>query len=73
MSVKMNGNMTNITDNCKIDLHGNVIAGPDMVLDFALQIAHGGFHHKKWLIKAALNYMEDRDLNHENEGVPACP
>lgn len=55
------------------DKHGNLIEGSDHVLHFVLMILHGGFHHKKWLIKAAINYIEGKDLHDNNEDTPACP
>ncbi len=57
----------------KEDDKGNPIYHNDIVLDFVLKVAHGGFHHKKWLIKAALNYIEDLPLNHNNEDTPNFP
>ena len=45
----------------------------DHVLAFALLITHGGFYHKKWLIKAAYNYIEGKDIHDNNEDTPNCP
>lgn len=55
------------------DAKGNIILGQDHALNFALMIAHGGFLHKKWLIKAALNYSEGKDIHFENNNTPDCP
>lgn len=38
-----------------------------VIAKFTLDILHGGYDHKRWLINAAFNVIHDDDVNFVNE------